>query len=305
MPYFTDEHFSDQVEPNIGSADRSGSRDFRWTAPEAPMTESGSKRFSDQSRLKQSQVPAASTPLTKKEMARKRSFSELIDLTQDLSDEEDEVPVPKAHVARNSKDEVAKPSTVPGSGAGSDGARGTSIHPTSNKEKRKRRGQLGSADPSGLNSSVATEDESLDLSRFKYADSHQDLLQSAIIIRPIDKKKDALRRSTYDHRTIAADILVSAGKHPTMAPLNHHLDILRKRFIHVGHHSNLATFRWDLVDPGGQEVNSTGLQDVNMDDANGEGLSIEKDATSVRHGMPVSMTVDEKERVATAGMIIL
>lgn len=294
---------SDQVEPTIGSADPSGSRDSRWTPPEAPMTESGSKRFSDLSRLKQSQVPAASTPLTKKEMARKRSFSELIDLTQDLSDEEDEVPVPKAHVAHNSKDEVAKPSTVSGSGAVSDGVRATSIRPTSKKEKRKRRELLGSADRSGLNSSVATEDESLDLSRFKYADSHQDLLQSAIIIRPIDKKNDALRRSTYDPRTIATDILVSAGKHPTMAPLNHHLNILRKRFTHVGHHSNLATFRWDLVDPGGQEVNSTVLQDVNMDDANGEGLSIEKDATSARHGLPVSMTVDGKGRVATAGTI--
>lgn len=267
------------------------------------MTHNGSKRLPDESRLNQPQESSASTPLTKKDMARKRTFSEIVDLTQDPSDDEDDIRRVKARLGaiNNLNDEAAKSSTVT-SGAVSDEARATSIHPTANKEKRKdRRRLLGSADQSGLSSWVATEDENSDLSRFKYADSQQDLIQSAIIIRRMDKANNALRRSTYNPKTIARDILISAGKHPTLPPLNHHLDILRRKFTHVDFTSDLSTFRWDLVDPGRQEVAGTEVHDVDMNDADDEDLG---GALAARRGMHVSATVDGEERVATAGKII-
>lgn len=259
-------------------------------------------------------------------MARKRSFADVVDLTQDLSEEEDEIRRLKAQLGlfRKANNKPAKPSIMSASGAVSDRATATSIHPTSTEEKRKdRKRLLGSTDRSGLNSSIATEDESLDLSRFKYADSQQHLLQSAIIIRPIDKKNDVLRRSTYNPRTIAKDILVAAGRHPTIAPLNDHLDILRKKFAYISNNSDLSTFRWDLVDPVGQELTGTDLQDVDvnqdfdmngdvnvnqdvdMDNTDDEDLSMENGTPAVRHGMQVSSTAGGEARAATACKIVL
>ncbi|KAL6236785.1 hypothetical protein BDW75DRAFT_102650 [Aspergillus navahoensis] len=61
---------------------------------------------------------------------------------------------------------------------------------------------------------------------------------------------DAAQKTAYDPQTIARDILIAAGRHPTEAQLNHHLIRLRDIFTAVEMNSDLATFRWDLVDPG-------------------------------------------------------
>lgn len=65
----------------------------------------------------------------------------------------------------------------------------------------------------------------------------------------------ARRRSKYDPKTIARDILISTGRHPSEHPLNRHLEPL-KDFRAVDNQSDLCTFRWDIVDPGGKEVGS-------------------------------------------------
>ena len=70
------------------------------------------------------------------------------------------------------------------------------------------------------------------------------------IVRHIQKRRDALRRSEYNPKTIARDFLLATGSHPDMDPLNAHLDRLRKRFRSVNLDSDLSTFRWDLVEPG-------------------------------------------------------
>ncbi|KAL4907170.1 hypothetical protein BDW74DRAFT_166686 [Aspergillus multicolor] len=57
-------------------------------------------------------------------------------------------------------------------------------------------------------------------------------------------------KTAYDPQTIARDILIAAGRHPTEACLNHHLLRLRDVFTAVEINSDLATFKWDLVDPG-------------------------------------------------------
>lgn len=256
-------------------------------------------------------------------MANKKSFGEIVDLTQELSDEQERQPNARLHGVHNSNDEAATSSPVIASSAASKRAKATSIHPTPNKgtmsasgavskgtssssvpqnankaRRKSRMSLLGRADGPGLNSSVATEDESSDLSRFKYAESQQDLLQSSIIVRPMDKKNDALRRSTYNPNTIARDVLVSAAKHPTLAPLNHHLEILRKNFAHVDSSSDLNTFRWDLVDPGGSAVANTERQDIDMIDLDAEDLSMDMGAPAVRQ---THVSIVEGERVGTAG----
>ena len=87
---------------------------------------------------------------------------------------------------------------------------------------------------------------------FKYKYSGRDaLLQSYDIVKPMNPRRNALRRSMYNPKTIARDFLLAIGKHPTLAPLNAHLDVLRDRFKAVDNESDLSTFRWDLVDPGG------------------------------------------------------
>ena len=153
---------------------------------------------------------------TKQEMARKRTFDEIVDLTQIADDEELERNRPRPR----QEDENAL---------------GPSKHITNGFDRAARLQQnTGRSTPKP----------------FKYKYSGRDiLLQSYDIVAPMNKRRDALRRSTYNAKTIARDILLGIGRHPAMAPLNAHLDILKDKFKAVDNESDLSTFRWDLVDP--------------------------------------------------------
>ena len=80
--------------------------------------------------------------------------------------------------------------------------------------------------------------------------SDRDWLRRAKVCKDIDWSK-ALRRNSYNPNTLARDVLISKGLHPTERPLNQHLAQLRTIFSEVTNKSDLSTFRWDLVDPGG------------------------------------------------------
>ncbi|KAI2754046.1 hypothetical protein DTO006G1_8788 [Penicillium roqueforti] len=67
------------------------------------------------------------------------------------------------------------------------------------------------------------------------------------VVQPI-RQSDLLRKQSYNPATIARDILISAGKHPTEKPLNHHLEALRLHLTKADIIADLATIRWDLVD---------------------------------------------------------
>ena len=157
---------------------------------------------------------------TKQQMARKRTFGEIVDLTQTLSDDEE-------------------------------------------LERQRPKPRIGYENASGPNKSVKNvfdqvaqrqQDGRSTPKPFKYKYSGRDaLLQSYDIVEPMNKRRDALRRSTYNSKTIARDVLLGIGKHPTMAPLNAHLDVLKDRLKAVDYESDLSTFRWDLVDPEGED----------------------------------------------------
>ncbi|GKZ19914.1 hypothetical protein AbraIFM66951_001209 [Aspergillus brasiliensis] len=76
------------------------------------------------------------------------------------------------------------------------------------------------------------------------------LKSRADIVTPL-REEDAVDKMIYDPKTIARDVLIAAGRHPTEEALNHHLLRLRDIFVHVDTSSDLSTFRWDLVDPRG------------------------------------------------------
>ncbi|KAF2842305.1 hypothetical protein M501DRAFT_1013657 [Patellaria atrata CBS 101060] len=76
-----------------------------------------------------------------------------------------------------------------------------------------------------------------------------DRFENVTLAQQIDRKL-ALRRSTYNPKTIARDVLLATGRHPEMRPLNGHLENLKESFRQVDYRSDLSTFRWDLVDPG-------------------------------------------------------
>ena len=172
---------------------------------------------------------------TKQDLARKRSFGDIVDLTQ-LSDDERPSQRP-----RLDDDSPSLPPTVNG------------------------HHQVSSPQPVTMHSSMAksapeqavTSQSNLKPLNTKPS-SRQYLWSQPDIIRPMNKRQDALRRSSYDSRTIARDILLAVGKHPTMAPLNSHLDKLREKFTAVNYDSDLSTFRWDLVDPGDPAPTETG-----------------------------------------------
>lgn len=93
-----------------------------------------------------------------------------------------------------------------------------------------------------------------DLSRFSYASSEEtkrETLRRQAGLADLLNPAEALNRSYYNPKTIARDILIAAGRHPDERPLNHHLLKLQEVFSSVGQKSDLSTFRWDLVDPGG------------------------------------------------------
>ncbi|GAB1199346.1 hypothetical protein APSETT444_008692 [Aspergillus pseudonomiae] len=74
------------------------------------------------------------------------------------------------------------------------------------------------------------------------------------IVKPLSKV-DAAVKLSYDPRTIARDVLIASGRHPTEPALNHHLVRLRDIFLYVDNSSDLETFRWDMVDM--QRVNKS------------------------------------------------
>jgi hypothetical protein len=72
----------------------------------------------------------------------------------------------------------------------------------------------------------------------------------------------ALKRVYYNPKSIARDIMLATGRHPSERPLNFHLMNFTRTFLGVTMRSDLDTFRWDLVDPGGPSMPVVELEDI-------------------------------------------
>ena len=177
-------------------------------------------------------VPSPSLPPpvpgSKDALSRKRNLSELVDLTQ-LSDDEDYVmPTKQPRLQEPSPELKAFIVTTDASAHDSESA-----------------GQA----PQGRSALT----QSLPFNLHQPPKARAQARQTAqrprgVLARPIDKS-EALRKSYYDPKTVARDVLIAAGRHPSERPLNAHFVGLLHRHIELD--SDLSTFDWDVVDPGG------------------------------------------------------
>jgi hypothetical protein len=86
-------------------------------------------------------------------------------------------------------------------------------------------------------------------------------MKGQMLVEPIMRDRVA-RKSKYDSRSIARDVLLATGRHPNMKPLNFHLSIMQKLLgdhggmmrggesSDRGNRSDLSTIRWNIIDPG-------------------------------------------------------
>ncbi|KAL1382499.1 hypothetical protein HDK64DRAFT_320195, partial [Phyllosticta capitalensis] len=180
--------------------------------------------------------PQIAKPATKAEAARKRDFSEMIDLTAMSDDEDDDEDLPPAK----------RPDAAPQHDTTTAWALPPSVtNPNPNQ----------SMPPPSHNAHMAP----------PLVHAADDRMRNMDVVRPIEKK-NALRRSTYDVKTIARDVLLATGKHPEMRPLNGHLEILKESFRNVDNISDLSTLRWDLIDPGKPPVDAFKGDFIEIDD---------------------------------------
>lgn len=168
--------------------------------------------------------PELKRPANKEEAARKRDFSDLIDLTQADDADDDLEPLPK------------RPRST------------FNFTPTG----------YDASDHMDLDDTPLTSNFPIPARAAPQPVVHQTAappppppaLLQAPLVEPI-KPRSALRRNSYDIKTIARDVLLACGRHPEARQLNQHLEALRSTLgWSVQMDSDLSTLKWDIIDPG-------------------------------------------------------
>jgi hypothetical protein len=169
--------------------------------------------------------PELKPPANKEEAARKRNLSDLIDITL-LSDDDDMGPPPKRLNADSSHSYIA---------------------PYSNLDD----GMIVDSEPVVMNNfpiaSVPSRTPPEPIPQPAPLPDRD--IRYMNVVEPLEKKK-ALRRNNYNPATIARDVLLACGRHPSERQLNQHLDVMRSNLPMIGFDSDLSTIKWDILDPG-------------------------------------------------------
>ncbi|CAK1358062.1 unnamed protein product [Cercospora beticola] len=112
-------------------------------------------------------------------------------------------------------------------------------------------------------------------------------IRGRMLVEPIMRDRVA-RKSKYDSRTIARDVLLATGRHPDMRALNAHLNVMQKLLGDHGgvvdggdrgNKSDLSTIRWDLIDPGDPteeaktKAKSASNREEDVEDGDGDSAS--------------------------------
>ena len=267
---------SPQANGHSNTATTGHSDDQQRSKGTPPSQMYSSFQLNGYSPSQQPEVPAQQS-VSKQQAARKTDFADIVDLTAENAEDEE--------LARQRDEQLRKIKQMQQVKAAMDAAiasKSAELPPVRQKPK-----DIHLSPGVGLSSSAPSEDETTGSSRSQGATSRK-TRKSKNIVKSI-QRVDALRRSSYDERTIARDILIAAGRHPTMSALNYHLDSLRDRFRHVDHHSDLSTFDWASVDPGGPPVKPRYVEDSvqvsrpdDVDDADDEDAGPEVIASEPR-----------------------
>ncbi len=250
-------------------------------------------------------------PSIKEEMARKRSFNDIVDLTQTLSDEDDFQPSPKIlrferPQAGDSTASTPIATKFPDMAASSTSPNNKLLKNAATNLKSDR---SSSANAKGKIDIFKYNYEPTTLSSTLSISSNLEYLRSADVIRSMNRR-DALRRSSYNPRTICRDILVSSGKHPTMTSLNSHLEILRRNFDSVDNNSDLSTFKWNLIDSESDSISAFKSidDDLEMNDADNDEVQLRASPVTrpAIHRRRVTMTTTANgNNVATSNAAVI
>ncbi|KAK0901551.1 hypothetical protein LTS16_020247 [Friedmanniomyces endolithicus] len=223
-------------------------------------------------------------PADKEEAARKRTFGDLVDLTAVESD--DEAPPKKMlfQMGSGHPNGLTQPNGHPhGQTLPSNAPSNTSMtKPVSANEFYKRSqfepfpgaypplGRLQVArpwdpKPSPNSATMPSPNEAQPQPHFQPGKpkgptlemKQMERVKGKMLVEPIMRDRVA-RKSRYDPRTIARDVLLATGRHPDMRALNAHLNTMAKLLGdhggsfeidgQRGNRSDLSTIRWDIID---------------------------------------------------------
>lgn len=251
-------------------------------------------------------------PADKEEAARKHAFGDLVDLTQDDSDDEGpplkkfagpsarSVPPNVVQQHPSSAKYLAKPiffdQFMLHGHSRAESAFMSARHPEQQQINGESRNTHTSAPPTQtvpapapvpLKSTGPTA-EQVQMSR----------LRGKLLVEPIMRDR-VKRRSTYDSRTIARDVLLATGRHPDMRGLNGHLSVMQKLLgqhgldSDGGNRSDLATIRWDMIDPEPPRSDNKEQEAEDVNEANAE-AAIQPNGDHVRVQTPDSLPAKKK-----------
>ena len=229
--------------------------------------------------VKKSSLPEPA-PGSKAAMARKRDFSEIVDLSQ-LSDYEDDDPVLKQPRIATPPPQI-EPLPTPGL----DPNTSTLLHPDVSQAYPGSYVAYGTGRPGAFasNPPVAKSFGEPPTSYVRGAPRKQPAVAS--VVKPLDKEK-AFKKSFYNPKTVARDILIAAGRHPTERPLNFHLAQIMSRVpsLSFTNQADLSTFDWDSIDPGGPPMPQ--VEEVDVEDKPPRfTLGSRVPVNSAKHGLP-------------------
>ncbi|SMR58270.1 unnamed protein product [Zymoseptoria tritici ST99CH_1E4] len=205
-------------------------------------------------------------PANKEEAARKRTFNDLVDLTKE-DESEDEGPPRKT---------VFAPASRPSNGVAIPQQRPTNgTYPARNMTETEYRIRVDQQ-PRPMYAPIKAPLPSQPVPPKPTGPSQEtlqaDRVRGKMIVEPIMRDRVA-RKSTYDSRTIARDVLLATGRHPDMRALNAHFNTMQNMLGHhggvvdgAGNKSDLATIKWDIIDPG--EPAEAAKPKVRTDDPN-------------------------------------
>lgn len=166
--------------------------------------------------------PELKPPANKEEAARKRNLSDLVDLTQ----LDDDMGPPTKRLNTDSMYKYGSP------------------HPHIDDAM-----EVDAAPVNNFPTAAPPPAPVIDMSTSRPMPMPASELRHRVLVEPLDKKK-ALRRNTYNPATIARDVLLACGRHPSERQLNQYLDVLKVHLPQISNDSDLSTIKWDLIDPG-------------------------------------------------------
>ena len=271
---------------NQSTAGKSGSPPTNITSYGLPILNGPSnvapeyKSYYERMRMISAGPPAVSTPtLSKQQAARKRNFSEIVDLSQ-ISDGETQA---KKHQGQRSKgDHAGKEQALPPNADfdliltnADPNQNDTPIPIDPNLEQSTKHSYVSDGN-------LPTEISGGYFDKFKLegnaSNSVRETMRNMTLVKPINTI-EALRHRPLNASTLARDILISKGEHPTERPLNFHLRDLAMNFRSVTTKSDLSTFRWDLVDPGGPPSENV-MQSIEGASDSGDARDAAQDAST-------------------------